>query len=235
VDRVRGPFGWPSYVAKASHGIVPVEADGSVSFLAPPGMTLYFQVLDKDYNEVQRMRSVVQFQAGENRSCIGCHESRAMAPVPRMPLAMGQAPREPQLPPWGGRAFSYEETVQPVLDRNCVRCHDAKDKQNIDLTGDLDKERIPASYRTLVSQGWVHVFDMGYNSGGNAKSPPMAFGVLKSRLFTETLAKPHHDAALKPLELRALKCWVDLNCPLWPDYQFRYDRPEKRVKVTSNR
>ena len=80
-----------------------------------------------------------------------------------------------------------------------------------------------------------YVFDMGYNSGGNAKSAPLTFGVVKSKLFTQTLAKPHHKAALTPVELRALKCWVDLNCPLWPDYQYRYDRPAKRVKVTQSR
>jgi len=60
--KVRGPFGWPSYVAKASLGTVPVEADGSASFYAPAGKVLYFQALDADFNEVQRMRSVVQLQ-----------------------------------------------------------------------------------------------------------------------------------------------------------------------------
>jgi hypothetical protein len=25
-------------------------------------------------------------------------------------------------------------------------------------------------------------------------------------------------------ELRAVKCWIDLNCPLWPDYLNRSER-----------
>lgn len=57
---VSGPFGWPTYVAKGDLGIVPVEEDGSASFLAPAGKVLYFQVLDSGLNELQRMRSVVQ-------------------------------------------------------------------------------------------------------------------------------------------------------------------------------
>ena len=76
VDVVTSPFGWPSYVAKAPWGTVPVEEDGSAHFWAPAGKTLYFQALDKDLNEIQRMRSVVQLQPGEKRSCIGCHEDR---------------------------------------------------------------------------------------------------------------------------------------------------------------
>jgi hypothetical protein len=56
--------GWPSYVAKASLGTVPFDGDGSVHFFAPAGKVLYFQVLDADYNELQRMRSVVQLQPG---------------------------------------------------------------------------------------------------------------------------------------------------------------------------
>ncbi len=26
-------------------------------------------------------------------------------------------------------------------------------------------------------------------------------------------------------ELRAIKTWIHLNCPLWPDYEYRPDRP----------
>lgn len=28
---------------------------------------------------------------------------------------------------------------------------------------------------------------------------------------------------------RRIRCWTDLNCPLWPDYTFRLDRPEKAM------
>ncbi len=74
--KVQGPYGWPSFVAKTSLGLVPVEADGSARFKAPSGRVLYFEVLDKNLNELQRMRSVVQLQPGEKRSCVGCHDPR---------------------------------------------------------------------------------------------------------------------------------------------------------------
>ena len=48
VHLVTGPYGWPSYVAKASLGTVPVEPDGSANFYAPAGKVLYFEVLDEN-------------------------------------------------------------------------------------------------------------------------------------------------------------------------------------------
>ena len=34
-------------------------------------------------------------------------------------------------------------------------------------------------------------------------------------------------------EMRAIKAWVDLNCPLWPDYQYRLDRTNPEQMLTS--
>jgi len=130
--KVSGPYGWPTYVAKAPHGIVPVEADGSAHFKAPAGRTLYFQALDEDLNELQRMRSVVQLQPGERRSCIGCHESRQQAPRNGARMK-ARGPVELEVAEWDGKPFSYEEVVQPVLNAKCVRCHDAGRKDGLDL------------------------------------------------------------------------------------------------------
>jgi hypothetical protein len=46
-----------------------------------------------------------------------------------------------------------------------------------------------------------------------------------SRLFKTLAQKQHQSVALKPDDLRVLKAWIDLNCPLWPDGRFRNDRP----------
>lgn len=224
VDVVSGPYGWPSYVAKAPWGLVRVEEDGSASFLAPAGKTLYFQALDKDLNEVQRMRSVVQVQPGEQRSCIGCHEDRRHAPPARPVLALRHPPQTPEPPPWGAGPFDYQRAVQPVWNAQCVRCHSAGDKQGIDLSGTLDGDRIPASYKTLIRQGWVHVLDCGWNSGGNEKREPYTFGTFQSRLW-KLLDAGHYEVRLTRDEMHAVKCWIDLNCPLWPDYRDRLTRP----------
>ena len=220
---VRGPNGWPSYVAKAALGLVPVAADGSASFYAPAGKVLYFQALDAELNEVQRMRSVVQLQPGEQRSCIGCHEHRFMAAPVRPALALKQPPQTAQPPPWGAVPFAYEKVVQPVWNRHCVRCHDSKHARQIDLTATLGADRVPASYRTLITQGWVHYFDFTWGQEHH-KADPLSFGTTRSRLF-QVLKAGHHQVELSREDLHRVKCWIDLNCPLWPDYLQRDLRP----------
>ncbi len=61
---------------KKVHGVVPVHEDGSACFTVPSRKNLYFQALDKDYMELQRMRTFVNLMPGEKRSCVGCHEPR---------------------------------------------------------------------------------------------------------------------------------------------------------------
>jgi hypothetical protein len=216
--------GWPSYVAKAVLGTVPIADDGSASFTAPAGKVLYFHLLDKDFNELQRMRSVVQLQPGEQRSCVGCHEPRTGAPVGQIRKPLARTAQALVPPPWGAEPFDYERFVQPVLDANCVRCHDTKSDSKLDLRRDRDAKRVPTSYRSLIAGGWVHYFDWHYGSR-HFKAEPLSFGTKKSKLFTVLADKEHKDVALKPEELRALKAWIDLNCPLWPDYTFREKRP----------
>jgi hypothetical protein len=231
VHKVSGPHGWPTYVAKATWGVVPVEHDGSAHFYVPAGRTLYFQALDEDFNELQRMRSVVQLQPGEKRSCIGCHEDRRAAP-PGLGRAVAASLSPLSPPPWGAGPFSYERVVQPVWDAQCAQCHNAAERNKIDLTGTLDADKVPASYRTLISGGWIHHVDCGYNSGGCEKLPPLAFGTVKSKLW-ELLSAGHYDVDLTSDQMRSVKCWTDLNCPLWSDYQNRLERPSKAKTLSA--
>ncbi len=228
VHKVSGPFGWPSYVAKASWGLVPVAEDGSAHFTAPAGKVLYFDVLDERFNELQRMRSVVQLQPGEKRSCIGCHESRHDAP-PTASLPKSQALVQRRLASWEGTALSFERDVQPALDRNCIRCHDASHPSGLDLTGTLDADKVPVSYRTFISRGLVHYVDWGYKSSPE-KLAPLTFGTVRSKLF-KVLDAGHHDVKLTTDDLLRLKTWIDLNCPLWPDYVNRELRPGPAQQV----
>ena len=224
IHKVSGPGGWPSYVAKSTLGLARVEEDGSAHFYAPSGKVLYFEALDENFNELQRMRSVVQLQPGEVRSCVGCHEDRMSAP-PRQPaIAMRREGQQLQPPPWGAGPFSYARVVQPVWNAKCVACHDKGDEQGIDLRGVLDADRVPASYRTLIASGWVDFFDCRYTVE-HKKADARSFGTLQSRLW-KVLDRGHHDVKLSEEEQRRIKCWIDLNCPLWPDYQFRPDRAE---------
>ncbi len=221
---IRDALGWPSYVAKASLGTVPIEEDGSANFLAPAGRVLYFQLLDDDYNELQRMRSVIQLQPGERRGCIGCHENRHTSPLPEFGTALLKLPRSLEPPPWGTQAFDYQQVVQPVLDAHCISCHDGTEAGRPDLRGTVDAARVPASYRSLIEGGWVHYFDFHY-AIRPFKAEPLSFGTSRSRLWEALADKQHEEVSLDEAGLRAIKAWIDLNCPLWPDYQYRLDRP----------
>lgn len=216
--------GWPSYVAKAVLGTVPIEADGSVNFTAPAGKVLYFHLLDENFNELQRMRSVVHLQPGERRSCIGCHDDRLQLPATRPTTqALTHAARPLDPPPWGAVPFSFERVVQPVLNARCTPCHDGSKKGCPDLRGTLDTEKVPQSYRTLIAGGWMHYFDWHYGAR-HFKAEPLTFGTVRSPLWDALKKEQHRTVTLSADERRALTAWTDLNCPLWPDYLYRLDR-----------
>jgi hypothetical protein len=105
-----------------------------------------------------------------------------------------------------------------------VSCHDGREPGRSDLRGTLDSGRVPASYRALIEGGWVHYFDLTYGMR-HFKAEPLSFGTLQSRLWTVLADEHHQEVTLDEPEMRAIKAWIDLNCPLWPDYIYRPDRP----------
>ena len=103
-------------------GTVPVHADGSAYFEAPPGRALYFEALDAEGREVQRMRTFVHAVPGVTRSCVGCHESEHATPASvGQPLALQHEPAKLEPESWGSGFVDYAAMVQPILDRHCVR------------------------------------------------------------------------------------------------------------------
>jgi hypothetical protein len=54
---------------------------------------------------------------------------------------------------------------------------------------------------------------------------PLAFGQGAHTVWKNSIA--HGQPCQRELteELRVLKAWIDLNCPLWPDYHYRAERP----------
>ena len=91
------------------------------------------------------------------------------------------------------------------------------------FTGTLDASRAPASYRSLITGGFVHYFDCAWGQEHH-KATPRTFGTTRSELW-RLLEAGHHGVSLSTEEVRRVKCWIDLNCPLWPDYRYRLDRP----------
>ncbi|MFW6205623.1 MAG: hypothetical protein ACOC5I_00155, partial [Gemmatimonadota bacterium] len=68
-------------------GTVPLAADGSFHVDLPADTPLRFETLDSLGRTVRGPSAWVWVRPGELRGCVGCHESRALAPDNRMPIA----------------------------------------------------------------------------------------------------------------------------------------------------
>jgi len=92
---------------------------------------------------------------GEQQSCVGCHANRNYVTpnTSARPLAALRPAQELTQPEWGVCGFSYPHIVQPVLDRYCVECHNARVPDGrVDLCGDRT-DFFNVSYETLARQG----------------------------------------------------------------------------------
>jgi hypothetical protein len=106
-------------------GDATVQPDGSAFFTCPARTPVYFQALDAKGHAVQTMRSWSTLQPGETFSCVGCHESKNETPADTHALSMAMRQGPQPLKPFYGkpRGFSFVKEIQPILDRNCIRCH----------------------------------------------------------------------------------------------------------------
>jgi hypothetical protein len=217
-----------TYAPKKVWGHVPVDEDGSAAFRVPAGVPIYFMALDGQGRAVQRMRSFTHLMPGESQGCIGCHERRTgAAPMTVRPQAFKRPPRDLEPPEWGLGGFSYARVVQPVLDRHCVKCHDAaKPPKGIDLTGDLT-DYFCVSYETLAREGkpgqnpytkWIPTYN-----GQEANIllvKPKTWGSPASKLG-DVVCSGHLDKDGKPriklpdADRRRILAWIDLNVPYY--------------------
>ncbi|MCD6392988.1 MAG: hypothetical protein J7M40_05725 [Planctomycetes bacterium] len=213
---------------KIQHGIVPVEEDGSAHFLVQADKNIFFQALDKDYVEVQRERTFVNFRPGEVRSCIGCHEqaqdasSAAVAKpivsaLKRSPDTPGPQPGEKR----GSRPLAYEVDVQPVWDAHCVRCHGGdKTEGDLDLTGELTK-LFNRSYENIIKRKFISIIGENHpKAGNNHYLPPYSLGTYASQL-AKYIAPEHYDVKLTPEERIRVTTWIDSNGQYYGSYYGR--------------
>ncbi len=216
-------------------GDVPIEKDGSAHFRVPVDRAVYFQLLDENRMELRRMRSFISFQAGETRACVGCHESRAVAPLSTVGTPSRAMLREPSAlmpPPWGDRPLSFLRDVQPVLDRHCVRCHGGlKPAGKLDFSGGLTTRdpHIPGygynrAFETILENKLV-VRSLARLQDSRI-TPPLAYGSHKSRLLN-ALADEHHvrDVKLSKEDRLRVAMWIDANAPYHDSFVNK--RPDK--------
>ena len=227
---------------KKVHGVAKVHADGSACFPAPARANLFFQALDENYMELQRMRTFINLMPGEKRSCIGCHEPRRNAPaVRRRPLAMSRPVQAlaPQPGDRGQRMVHYELDVQPTLDRHCVSCHGGKKPQGgLDLTGKRT-ELWNRSYENLINKRLISNLNGGPGAANVRDTPPLAFGSHRSKMV-ERMRKDPCRGKLTREEFIRIVTWIDANAPYYGTHKgkksLRYkDQPNFRPPPVASR
>ncbi len=209
--------------ARAILGTVPVEADGSVFFEAPPGKELYFQAIDSGGMAVQSMRSGTYLHPGEKMQCQGCHERKhqGLPEQQDVPLALQRAPSEIRPEVAGTNPFSYVRLVQPVLDRNCTGCH--QEKKVLPLTGELTgKNGWTQSYENLAGN-YGFYYDVGNGSikdplHGGSRTEPGQFGARASKLLPY-LTDKHYGVKLSSEDLHRMTLWLDSNSEFFGSYE----------------
>ncbi len=218
-------------------GTVPIEADGSVSFKAPSGIPLHFQLLDENYRALQTMRSFSGVMPGERRGCLGCHERHSGAPMMARPsIAVNREAREITPPPWDDDTVSFARYVRPVLDEYCGKCHqgDGKARKTLDFTPKPGQLGFDESYWLLTGQpAWGAAYVMpedpppGFGIAGmlmvegyDQRDPvayqtpaPMTKLSYTSKLIEIASSGKHHDVKVDPVNLRRLMVWIDTMCP----------------------
>jgi Hydrazine synthase alpha subunit middle domain/WD40-like Beta Propeller Repeat len=222
--------------ARAILGTVPVEEDGSARFYAPAGKPLLFQAIDEDGFAYQTMRTITYLQPGETISCVGCHESRMTSPTrpPHHLAAMRRRPSKIDPGTLGGRAWSFVEVVQPILDRHCVCCHGGeKTEGKIDLTSAPYGSPVPGTNftKSYIDLCGDNIFwgDKGNDPSLSANAlvprfggrnqieitePGGRYGARGSRLI-RMIREGHEGVELSREELRRIGTWIDLNATFY--------------------
>ncbi len=230
-------------VLKSIIGTVPVNADGSVAFTAPAGVGLQLQALDAKGQAIMTMRSLVYLQPGEVAGCVGCHEQRGSTPVNKPLTSLNIRTIKPSPISNYPKGLRFMPTVQPVLDRHCIKCHGLKEKLSgkVNLLGLMQNSRgqfarpeplnytnfkrkiaCSTSYSALIShKGLIRLAHRNQESG---YSTPKDYFSHASKL--PAILDKHKGVKMNPADRQRVIDWLDLNCQFYGDYTF--NRVEER-------
>ena len=205
-----------SWTLKRILGTVPVAEDGSAQFEAPAMRSLYLALLDESDRSVKQMRSFVTLQPGEQRGCVGCHESRTESPTSgQTPLALRRPPA--RIEPIAGvpEVLDFPRDIQPILDRRCVSCHNAERRDGaVVLTGDRGPTYSLAYYNLLLYRqiadgggyGWAGVRNVQGRPIGN-DAPNTTYSSAASLM--DKIDGSHYDVKLTAAERTMIRLWID--------------------------
>ena len=238
---------------KRNLGEVDVEPDGSAMFKIPANTPVSFQPLDEEGRAIQWMRSWVTGMPGEVLSCVGCHEDQNSLPMPKRVMASTKAPAALQTPEGGVRSFTFDLEVQPILDRNCVSCHNADGakpdfrgikvvEKDDDKAGSYDTpSRRAESGRLDLTQSYLNLHPYVNRQGPEADiyvMKPYEYHASTSELV-RILKAGHHGVELTDKEWRTLYTWIDFNAPHHGRFVYNkvwyspYDQYERRIELAN--
>lgn len=188
-------------------GTVPVEEDGSVMFKVPANTPISLQPLDSEGRAIQWMRSWLTGQPGETVSCVGCHEDQNQIPIPKRVLASKKAPQTLSKPEGGVRSYTFDLEMQPILDKNCIACHNGESAL-ADFTGGK-KDQLGYGLSYLKIHPYVH--RQGPEAGMKVLYPYEYHASVSP--LVKMLKDGHYGVKLTDKEWRALYNWIDFNAP----------------------
>ena len=93
-------------------------------------------------------------------------------------------PSQPKPDVDGSNPFSYPRLVQPVLDRNCVQCHEENKDKSAEPGGEPIANKFYASYNTLVKYGFTSYGDSYRTRPGQFGAGPRSWSRCWTRATT---------------------------------------------------
>jgi hypothetical protein len=122
-------FGLTMFEGAAVLGEAPIFQDGSWLVNAPPYIPMHMQPIDKFGLAIRTQSLWMQGMPGEDRRCVGCHESRTGQGVPAFganPTVAEQHGAQDFTEAIADRTeYPWDKKVQPILDAKCAGCHNA--------------------------------------------------------------------------------------------------------------
>ena len=218
-------------------GTVPVEEDGSVMFKIPANTPVSIQPLDKNGAAIQWMRSWLTGMPGEIVSCTGCHEDQNTIAMPKRTIASTITPHKLEMPEGGVRPFTFRLEVQPVLDRNCVSCHNGNVAQP-----DFRKDQMVTYKRGILTklerhydQSYLNLHPYVYRQGPESDIyvlRPYEYYANNSELI-RILQAGHHGVKIPAKDMQTLYTWIDLNAPYFGAFtqlDLKKEAPQNQVE-----
>ena len=145
-------FGLTMFEGAAVLGEAPVYRDGSWLADVPSYLPVHLQPIDQYGLSIRNQQLWIQGMPGEDRRCVGCHESRTSQGVPG---GFGANPTVAEQ--HGAQAFTeaiadrqeypWDVRVQPILDAKCVQCHNSSTTSYYSITRTDAVTGTPTTYQ----------------------------------------------------------------------------------------